>query len=206
MKTVRHVAILVAAALSAGTGAFSYSSAQPPDERLYRPPEATIYRDAAYKGPAVFIGEAKPNLGLSWPVNSVRVKSGRWELCDRTRYRGNCRIIERDTPMLNNILRGITVQSIRPVGGGGGGGGWNPQPPANDQMVRGNFAEFHTQPSQGNFRVPACTRGSATASCAAQSADTWCRSIGWNGSAREHIETVAGREYLADVLCVRSGY
>src|SRR3546814_3821904 len=71
--------------------------------------------------------------------------------------------------MLNNVLRGITVQSIRPVGGGGGG--WNPNPPANDQVARGNFAEFHTQPSERNYRVLACTRGSATANCAAQTAD-----------------------------------
>ena len=52
----------------------------------------------------------------------------------------------------------------------------------------------------------ACARGAATANCAAQTADNWCRSIGWNGSAREHMETVGGRVYLADVLCVRSGY
>ena len=26
------------------------------------------------------------------------------------------------------------------------------------------------------------------------------------GAAREHMETVSGRVYLADVLCVRSGY
>ncbi|PQM28713.1 hypothetical protein CVO77_09790 [Sphingopyxis lindanitolerans] len=204
MRTAYRVSILAAAALSMGAGFFAASSAQTPDERLYRPAEATIYRDAAYKGPAVFIGEAKPNLGLAWPVNSVRVKSGRWELCEKTRYRGNCRTIDRDTPMLNNILRGITIQSIRPVGSGGGG--WNPSPPANDQVARGNFAEFHTQPAQGSTRVLACANGSATANCAARTADTWCRSIGWNGSAREHMETVSGRVYLADVLCVRSGY
>ena len=152
----------------------------------------------------MFIGEAKPNLGLAWPVNSVRVPNGRWELCERTRYRGNCRTVDRDTPMLNNVLRGITVQSIRPVGGGGGG--WNPNPPANDQVARGNFAEFHTEPARGNNRILACQAGSATANCAARTADTYCRSIGWNGSAREHMETVSGRVYLADVLCVRSGY
>jgi hypothetical protein len=27
----------------------------------------------------------------------------------------------------------------------------------------------------------------------------------WNGSAREHMETIGNREYLAGVLCVRSG-
>ncbi|AMU92000.1 beta/gamma crystallin-related protein [Sphingopyxis macrogoltabida] len=180
------------------------STAQTPDERRYRPPEATIYRDAAYRGPAVFIGEAKSNLGLAWPVNSIRVASGRWELCEKTRYRGTCRTVERDTPMLGNVLRGLTIQSIRPVGSGGGG--WNPNPPANDQVVRGNFAEFHTQPGTGGYRVLACANGSSTANCAARTADTWCRSVGWNGSAREHMETVANRVYLADVLCVRSGY
>lgn len=206
MKAAYRLSILAAAAVLMGAGLLATSSAQTPEDRLYRPPEATIYRDAAYKGPAVFIGEAKPNLGLAWPVNSVRVANGRWELCEKTRYRGACRTIDRDTPMLNNIMRGLTIQSIRPVGSGGGGGGWNPQPPANDRVARGNFAEFHTQPATGNYRVLACSSGAATASCAARTADTWCRSVGWNGSAREHMETVAGREYLADVLCVRSGY
>lgn len=204
MKSAYRLSILAAVVAVAGAGAFASSSAQPPEDKMLRPPEATIYRDAAYKGPAVFIGEEKPNLGLAWPVNSIRVASGRWELCERARFRGQCRTVDRDTPMMGNILRGITVQSIRPVGSGGGG--WNPNPPANDQVARGNFAEFHTQPAQGNYRVLACPGGSASASCAARSADTWCRSIGWNGSAREHLETVAGRVYLADVLCVRSGY
>jgi len=204
MKSAYRLSVLAAVVAVSGAGLFASSSAQPPEDKMLRPPEATIYRDAAYKGPAVFIGEEKSNLGLAWPVNSIRVASGRWELCERTRFRGQCRTVDRDTPMMGNILRGITVQSIRPVGSGGGG--WNPNPPANDQVARGNFAEFHTQPSQGNYRVLACTRGSATANCAAQTADTWCRSIGWNGSAREHMETVAGRIYLADVLCVRSGY
>jgi len=204
MKIAYRLSTLAAATASIGAGLLVASNAQPPQDKMLRPPEATIYRDAAYKGPAVFIGSEKSNLGLAWPVNSIRVASGRWELCQKTRYRGTCRIVERDTPMLNNVLRGITIQSMRPVSGGGGG--WNPMPPANDQVARGNFAEFHTQPSQGSYRVLACTRGSATANCAAQTADSWCRSIGWNGSAREHMETVSGREYLADVLCVRSGY
>lgn len=206
MKTAYRLSILAAAAASIGAGFLATSYAQTAETERYRPDrpsEATIYRDAGYRGPAVFIGEAKPNLGLAWPVNSIRVPNGRWELCERTRYRGNCRTVDRDTPMLNNVLRGITVQSIRPVGSGGGG---NPNPPANDQVARGNFAEFHTQPATSNYRVLACTRGSATASCAASTADSWCRSIGWNGSAREHMETVNRRVYLADVLCVRSGY
>ena len=202
MKGVVRLSIVAAVAASLGAGALVSSSAQQPQQdRMYRPAEATIYRDAAYRGPAVFIGEEKPNLGLAWPVNSVRVASGTWELCEKTRFRGTCRTVDRDTPMLGNILRGITIQSMRPIGGSGG----YPAPPTNDQSVRGNFAEFHTPPTTRGTRVLACT-GSATASCAARTADSWCRSIGWNGSAREHMETIQGRVYLADVLCVRSGY
>ena len=194
----------VGAGLALGSFAsFSPSLAQPED-KSYRPPEATIYRDAAFLGPALFVDRANPDLGLAWPVNSIRVKRGKWELCERTRYRGRCRIAERDTSVLNNPLRGLTIQSIRPVGGGGGG--WEPAPPAGGQTARGSFAEFRTQPTDGGYRVQACRNASATAACAAQTADQWCRSIGWNGSAREHMETVAGRVYLADVLCVRSGY
>ncbi|WP_432768548.1 MAG: beta/gamma crystallin family protein [Sphingopyxis sp.] len=198
--------IIVGLVAVAGSASLTTSAAQTPDERLARPAEATIYRDAAYRGPAVFVGEAKPDLGLAWPVNSIRVARGRWELCERTRYRGQCRTVDRDTPMLGSVLRGMAVQSIRPVGGGGGGGGWNPNPPANGQSTRGNFAEFHTQPATNGYRILACTGASATAACAARTADTWCRSIGWNGSAREHMETLGRRDYLADVLCVRSGY
>lgn len=205
MKAAYRLSIIGAFAASLAGGVLATSTAQVPDDRMYRPPEATIYRDGGYRGPAVFIGEAKTDLGLAWPVNSIRVASGRWELCEKTRYRGNCRTVDRDTPMLGTVLRGMTVQSIRPLGSGGGGG-WNPNPPANDQSTRGSFAEFHTQPSTNGYRVLACTSGASTAACAARSADTWCRSIGWNGSAREHMETVNRREYLADVLCVRSGY
>src|SRR3546814_1896004 len=34
------------------------------------------------------------------PVNSVRVASGTWELCEKTRFRGTCRTVDRDTPLL----------------------------------------------------------------------------------------------------------
>ena len=102
MKTAYRLSILAAAMASMGAGFLATSTAQTPDDRMVRPPEATIYRDAGYRGPAVFIGEAKPNLGLAWPVNSIRVPNGRWELCERTRYRGTCRTVDRDTPMLNN--------------------------------------------------------------------------------------------------------
>src|SRR3546814_12498847 len=141
MKGVVRLSIVAAVAASLGAGALVSSSAQQPQQdRMYRPAEATIYRDAAYRGPAVFIGEEKPNLGLAWPVNSVRVASGAWELCETTRFRGTCLPVDRHTPLLGNILRGITVRPPRPVGGSAG----SPCPPTQYQHAHVNYPQLPT--------------------------------------------------------------
>jgi hypothetical protein len=68
-------------------------------------------------------------------------------------------------------------------------------------------AEFFPAPRNRNgSRVLSCRNGGSTANCAARTADEFCRSAGWNGSAHETQQTEARRVYLADVLCVRSGF
>lgn len=174
------------------------------DDKMARPPqgpEATFYRDINFQGPAVFVSGPNPNLGLAWRVNSIRVKSGRWELCEQTNYRGPCRTYDRDTIMLGSPLRGRQVQSIRPTG-------WNGSPgePGSNQSLRGMAAQFYPAPAQNGYRVLACRSQSANASCAAETADRFCASMGWRASARQSLETVRGRVYLADVLCSNTGY
>ncbi len=168
--------------------------------------EATIYRDVNFSGPAVYVGEAKPDLGLNWPVRSVRVKRGTWEICSRTRYRGRCATVAADEP----DLRGRTgffdnVQSMRPLGGPQIQPPVAPTPPAGPSL-RGMGAEFFPAPGQYNMRILSCPNGNSTANCAAKTADNFCRGAGWNGSTSESQESVNGRVYLADVLCVRSGF
>ena len=155
----------------------------------------TIYRDSFYRGPAVFVGEAKSNLGLAWPVNSIRVYSGSWELCERANYRGECRTLTRDTTILGSTNRGMTVQSIRPSGGGLIG------VEADNKILRGRFAEFHTQPESRGYRIPACPSGRPTSSCTKRTADAYCRTVGWARSASSESEMIGRRGYLADVLC-----
>jgi len=172
---------------------------------MARPAEATIYRDVAFNGPAVAVSQSNADLGLAWPVNSIRVRSGRWQMCERPNFRGDCRTVDSDTRMLGTLLRGIPIQSIRPIGPGGNGGG--PVPPVTpDQSVRGRFAEFHTAPQANGARILSCRNGNSTANCAARTADAYCVSIGWNGAAAQHQETIGRDVYLADVLCVRSGF
>ncbi|MFN3621035.1 beta/gamma crystallin-related protein [Sphingorhabdus sp.] len=166
--------------------------------------EATIYRDPGFQGPAVFVGEAKSNLALRWSVRSIRVRSGTWELCARTRFRSPCVTVSADETDIRRFApQMFMVQSMRPLG-------YAPpaiiHPPAGTSL-RGMASEFFPAPGgRDGRRLLSCENGSATANCAAATADRFCKSIGWSGSASQQQETVNGRVYLADVLCTRTGY
>lgn len=195
-----------ALALVAAAGVGMAGAAAQEEDRMWRPdapPEAIIYRNAGYQGPAVNVSQPQPNLGLSWRVNAIRVRAGRWQLCERINYRGSCRTIDYDRPVLGSLSRGITVQSMRPIGGTGGGA-WGNEPGRNPSL-RGMASEFYPAPARGGYRVLACpSSGSATANCAERNANQFCAAMGWRRSARQTMETVRQRVYLADVLCTNS--
>lgn len=201
----RLVAILLGTIFIAAPSAAQQEERRPSPDF---PGEAIIYRDVGYSGPAVNVSRANPNLGLAWPVRSIRVRYGRWELCTLANYRGACETVDRDTPDLRRQVNLINrVGSMRPLPGGGGGGPRPPEPPPTpDRSLRGMAAEFFPAPSERGRRVEACERGQANANCAARTADNFCRSRNWNGSAREALETVGRQVYLADTLCTRTGY
>jgi len=189
---------------AAGAGIAAAAAQQDKMWRPDTPAEAIIYRDAGYQGPAVNISRPEANLGLAWRVGSIRVRSGQWQLCERTNYRGNCRTVDADRPVLGRPLRGIVVQSMRPLGGSGGGSG--SYEPGRNPSLRGMAAEFYPAPARGGYRVLACPSGSATAACAERNAAQFCSAMGWRRSVRQGMETVRGRVYLADVLCSNTGY
>ena len=166
--------------------------------------EATIYRDLNFQGPAVFMDRAQPNLGLNWPVRSIRVKSGYWQLCSRKNYGGRCVTITADEA----DIRGQTgffdrVQSARPLGGPSPEP-VEPAPPAQGATQGLVGSAFYPAPGENGYRVLACTGGSATANCGRDTANRFCRNNGWTRAAYSSMQTVNRRVYLADVLCVRS--
>lgn len=197
-------ALAIGALALAGIAGMGMTGAAAQEDKMWRPdpaPEAIIYRDAGYQGPAVNVSEPQPNLGLAWRVNSIRVRAGRWELCERINYRGNCQIIESDRPILGRPLRGLMVQSMRPLG-------WNPPggEPGRNPSLRGMAAEFYPAPARGGYRVLACPNGNPSSNCAARTANDFCVAMGWRRSVRQMMETVRREVYLADVLCSNTGY
>lgn len=196
---------LVAGGLLATTGV-TIAAAQ--EDKMLRPPmqpEAIIYRDVGYNGPAVNISAEEPNLGLSFKVRSIRVRSGEWQLCERPNFRGNCRILSRDTPVIS-IAGGIVVQSVRPLGWSGpGGGSGGSGEPGNNPTLRGMAAQFYPAPALRGYRVEACEGASANSGCARRTAERFCSTMGWRTAVRQSMETVRRRVYLADVLCSNTG-
>lgn len=194
-----------AKAISLFSGLLTLSVAAP---ALAQQPEATIYRDRNFSGPAVAVAQPQPDLGLRFQVQSIRVASGAWELCPQPNFGGRCLTV---TQTSNNLQRDFgwpgTLQSMRPVRGSGPGGGGNAG--GTSETLRGMASQYWPAPrinSNGTRgqRVLACPRGSGTANCAQDYANQFCTRQGWTRSAYQRMETERGRVYLADVLCVRA--
>lgn len=168
----------------------------------------TIYRDPNFRGPAVAVEQDNPNLGLRFQVFSIRVRGGEsWELCPQTNFRGRCLTVDRSVPDLRRAYGWPgPLQSMRRVGGDGSWGG----SAGSSQSLRGMASHYFPKPRTGRGgtegqRVLACPQGSATANCASDNANIFCRNQGWTRAAYQLMETEGRNVYLADVLCVRAG-
>lgn len=157
--------------------------------------EITFYSDIAFRGRTFVVTGARDYARVPFTVRSARIARGEaWQICADVQYRGRCNTVDSDQ---GNIA--WTVNSVRPARGTPGPG---PGAPGSERTLRGMSAEFFVQPSAGGRRVASCTSGAAA--CAKDSANRFCQSRGWTASSYERQETVAGRNYLADVLCTRT--
>jgi hypothetical protein len=131
-------------------------------------------------------------------VKSMRVPPGTsWDLCSGNTFSGCTRFSESKEAMAR------TVRSIRPVA---------PAIPATATTAasagpvagsgpsrRGLASEFFVVPAQGGSRVEVAGAGAGASSAAATE---FCRGHGWRMSVYERVQTISGRNFLADVLCV----
>lgn len=75
-----------------------------------------VFENPDYRGSSLQIRGSVPDLygsGLDDQITSVRVVSGRWELCSAANFGGECKVIDRDTPQLKVFNLNDRVSSIR---------------------------------------------------------------------------------------------
>ncbi len=75
-----------------------------------------VFENPDYKGSSLQIRGNVPDMygsGLDDMISSVRVVSGRWEMCAAPNFGGDCKVITADTPRLNVYNLNDRVSSIR---------------------------------------------------------------------------------------------
>lgn len=156
--------------------------------------ELTLYSQIGFRGQTYTVTGPRETIRIPFTARSAQISGGQtWEVCTSTSYRGRCNTVSESQ---GNVA--WVVGSARPAGS------TMPLPPPNQSSLRGMASAYFPQPSDYRGRVPACDRNNATSACAAQSAERFCISQGWTTSKHQLMETVAGRVYLADVLCTRA--
>ena len=160
--------------------------------------QATLYNKARYKGVRrAIVGPTQ--FAEPFPMRSVTIPAGTaWDFCSGTKFSG-CKHVSQSTP--STVM---TVRSARPVAAvltstagpapnsslrGGGG------------SLRGVASEYFVAPDQGGIRIEVQP---GTAEVMSRRAIDFCRARGWRTSAYERLQSVAGRFYLADVLCAEA--
>ena len=97
----------------------------PPEDLIPQPNEYRIgpgdrmqivlYDDFGFRGRATTIEDDTPTLRWrSDTAGSLRVISGRWEICDDVRYGGRCVIVTQDIPDLGRLGLRDRISSLRP--------------------------------------------------------------------------------------------
>lgn len=153
------------------------------------PGEMTLFSGPGFTGARYTVTGQRNILTIPFRVRSVLIARGEpWQLCTRTQLRG--------CTTYRSSVRSISLQvrSARPVTAVA------PSPGQHGPSFRGVTTELFVRPEINGRRVAA--RG--TAAGAQSSANDFCRRVGWTRSAYQRLETIGGRVYLMDVLCVRS--
>ena len=201
---MKHASLLAAAMAAAALIAMT-NSAIAQQERIWRPPggdqvdgDVQLFRQVNFNGPHIRVQTPVRDLGITWPVRSIRVNSGAWQVCTGVNFTGTCRNVTGSQAMVASPLS--QVRSISPIVE-------RPTPsPGGAASLRGMAAEFFPRPTgRDGQRVLACrNNNNANMNCASQTAQQFCRGRGYNHIGNVAMETVSGRHYLADVLCRRS--
>lgn len=158
--------------------------------------EMTLHNKGHFKGIQKVVAGPRQYIDPPFVVKSVTIPAGtQWELCSGNTYTG-CRQVSKSVPAMV-----MTVRSARPVAAILTSDATSPGQPARGvgQSVRGLASEYFVAPGAGGNRVEV-TPG--TAEAMTRQAGEFCRTRGWRTSAYERLQTVDGRFYLADVLCV----
>jgi hypothetical protein len=157
-----------------------------------------LHNDLNFRGAAVVVATSRPDLLAGLSARSVTVQGGSWELCAQPNYKGRCVTTASSLPSLAKAGLDKGVRSIRPADG------VRPVRGQTGPSLKGMASEYFPAPRGQGGRVIACPTGGVAAACVNRQAASYCAALGYLKQRSVDIEMVAGKAYLADLLCSRS--
>ena len=155
-----------------------------------------LYSKGHFQGFSEVINGPRNNMS-PLDVKSMKVPPGTtWELCSGNTFSGCARFSESKEAMAR------TIRSVRPVAPAipeGAQGAVQGPIAGSGPSLRGLASQFFVVPAQDGNRIEVVGNAAGAASNAATE---FCRVHGWRMSVYERVQTVSGRTFLADVLCV----
>ncbi len=162
--------------------------------------EITLFSRGHSKGARTTITGPRQHIEPARVVRSLVITPGtQWELCTGSTFTG-CRQFSQSVPAMVMTVRSVRpVSAIIPATAAPPAMGAVAGQPTRGQSLRGMTSEYFITPDQGGNRVEVQP---GTAEEMSRRAQEFCRARGWRSSNYERLQSVAGRFYLADVLCV----
>lgn len=156
--------------------------------------ELVLYPKGNYKGAGYSVAGASQSMRV-FTVRSVKIPDGMsWELCSGNTFTGCTEFQKSDPGMV------MTVRSVRPVaprittvGAQVGAVVTGPNP-----SLRGMASEYFVAPDDRGARIEVPEGSNEAMSRRAQD---FCRTRGWRTAAYARLQSLDGRNFLADVLC-----
>lgn len=161
--------------------------------------QAALFNKGHYRGARrAIVGPTQ--FAEPFVMRSVTIPAGtQWDFCSGTKYSG-CKQITQSTPSMI-----MTVRSARPVAvvltSASGPGPGASLPGGGGGSLRGIASEYFVAPADRGNRIEVQP---GTAEVMSRRAIEFCQARGWRTSAYERLQSVAGKFYLADVLCAET--
>ncbi|MEO7365832.1 MAG: hypothetical protein ABIW03_05895 [Sphingomicrobium sp.] len=177
-------------------GAVTIAALLPTQVQAQSSGEVRLHGKGHFKGPQKIIAGPRQYIDPPFLVKSVTIPPGtQWELCSGNTYSG-CRQFSKSDPGMV-----MSVRSVRPVAAILSGEVTADGQPlrGNGRSLRGLASEYFVFPETAGNRIEVAP---GTAEAMTRGAGDFCHTRGWRTSAHERLQTVGGRFYLADVLCV----
>jgi hypothetical protein len=163
-----------------------------------------LFEGEFFRGRRISLEESTANFAWVQFNDAARslVAEGRWLVCERADFTGNCREVEGEVRDLREIGLSAAISSARPIGFGGGNPGWHD--PGFGGIGRvdrpdssGRTSAYYAFPRADGQPVFISRQG------AQGTADAFCRAGGFREARYFTLGGGRGGQVLEEVLCIR---